>query len=146
MNSASFSDSCVFVQGHWDLSRIGAWIIRDVLEIMYSQSSSPIICPCRRKYKEKAPPVSFYSSGFCIKPKPHPPHFQMYPFMVHRSVKHRTPAAMGRLMVNLLLFKDVGSCTRPRAGLLQSQMHQPRWDHGSKKNSNFSPSGRFSHH
>lgn len=52
----------------------------------------------------------------CIKPKQRLPHFQRYPFRTHGSVKHRTPAAMARLMANILLFKDVGSCTRPRAG------------------------------
>lgn len=41
-----FSDSCVFLQGHRALERIGARTLRDVLEIMYS---SPVICPCRRK-------------------------------------------------------------------------------------------------
>lgn len=44
-----FPHSCVFVQGHGDLKRIGAQIIWDVLEIMYSQCSSPIICPCQCK-------------------------------------------------------------------------------------------------
>lgn len=42
---------------------------------------------------------------------------------MHESVKRRMPAAMAWLMANLLLFKDVGSHTRPRAGLLPSHMH-----------------------